>query len=47
MKDIHVSDVGTDCCTIDDRVLDTLDRPIERHLFLESEIPRIPIDVRE
>lgn len=31
-----------DCCTTNDRVLDTLDRLIERHLFLESKIPQIP-----
>lgn len=28
--------------TIDGRVLDTLDRLIERHLFPESKIPQIP-----
>lgn len=28
--------------TVDGRVLDTLDRLIGKHLFLESKIPQIP-----
>lgn len=46
--EISMPAMSAPIATIDGRVLDTLDRLIERHLFLESKIPRIPtINARE